>query len=234
MRIGNNDLEYTLGQINCNGSSMHFGLLSSKTDPHGHRLRQLRAEKTGESIPSVKVAPFGRWASRKRAALYLNVGPHSDLRCLDFTPTRKAVAMADAWFQKDEYAALRKEVESCMAELATLEKVVVGGVAAIFAWVAKDGIHAGHLAAVAWLVPTVVALYGGLKAKAIESHLAVLGGYLRKIEIAQLPPDSKVEGWQAYFEKNSPGKRTQVTREAWVGLLVLTSLTSAIGFAKSI
>ena len=54
MRIGNSDLEYTLGQINCNGSSMHFGLLSLKTDPHPHehRQRQLGAEKTGESIPS--------------------------------------------------------------------------------------------------------------------------------------------------------------------------------------
>ena len=33
---------------------MHFGLLSSKTDPHPHehRQRQLGAEKTGESIPS--------------------------------------------------------------------------------------------------------------------------------------------------------------------------------------
>jgi hypothetical protein len=147
---------------------------------------------------------------------------------------RKAIAMPDAWFQKDEYATLRKEVESCMTELATLEKVVVGGVAAIFAWVAKDGAHAGHLAAVAWLVPTVVALYGGLKAKAIESHLNVLGGYLRKIEIAQLPPDAKMEGWQDYFDKNSLGKRTQVTREAWLGLLVLTAITSAIGFAKTI
>ena len=52
--IDNGNLEYTLGQINRNGSSMHFGLLSSKTDPHPHehRQRQLGAEKTGESIPS--------------------------------------------------------------------------------------------------------------------------------------------------------------------------------------
>jgi hypothetical protein len=52
--IGNSDLEYTLDQINGNGSSMHFGLLSSKTDPHEHRQRQLGAEKTGESIPSLQ------------------------------------------------------------------------------------------------------------------------------------------------------------------------------------
>jgi hypothetical protein len=53
----------------------------------------------------------------------------------------------------------------------------VGGVAVIFAWVAKDGSSAGHLAALAWLVPIVIAFYGGIKAKAIASHLDVLGGY---------------------------------------------------------
>lgn len=36
--IINSDLEYTLGQINCNVSSMHFGLLSSKTDPVLHQI----------------------------------------------------------------------------------------------------------------------------------------------------------------------------------------------------
>lgn len=54
--IGDGNLEYTLGKINDNGSSMHFGLLSSMTDPHPHehRWRLFGAEKTGESIPSVK------------------------------------------------------------------------------------------------------------------------------------------------------------------------------------
>ena len=142
--------------------------------------------------------------------------------------------MADSWFNKDEYATLRKEVENCMTELGTLEKTVVGGVAAIFAWVAKDGGGHNEIAALAWLVPTVIALYGGLKAKAIASHLEVLGGYLREIEVAQLPNDSKVIGWQAYFAKNSPGKRTRLAKEAWIGFIGLTVLASAVGFAQSL
>jgi hypothetical protein len=54
--IGDGNLEYTLGQITCNGSSMHFGLLSLNTDPHSreYRWRLLGAEKTGESIPSLQ------------------------------------------------------------------------------------------------------------------------------------------------------------------------------------
>ena len=142
--------------------------------------------------------------------------------------------MAENWFNKDEYATLRKEVENCMTELGTLEKTVVGGVAAIFAWVAKDGGDHNQIAALAWLVPSVIALYGGLKAKATEAHLKVLGDYLRKIEVAQLSTDSKVEGWQEYFEKNSPGKRTQLAKEAWLGFIGLTVLASVIGFAHSI
>ncbi|WP_186453824.1 hypothetical protein [Denitratisoma sp. DHT3] len=53
--ICNSNLEYTLGKINGHGSSMHFGLISSKTDPrpHEHRWRPLGARKAGESIPSV-------------------------------------------------------------------------------------------------------------------------------------------------------------------------------------
>src|SRR6185369_11307480 len=64
--IGNSDLEYTLGQINCNGSSMHFGLLSSKTDPHPHehRHRLLGDEKTGESIPSINRTQRDKAAQR--------------------------------------------------------------------------------------------------------------------------------------------------------------------------
>lgn len=142
--------------------------------------------------------------------------------------------MAETWFQKDEYATLRKEVENCMSELGTLEKAVVGGVAALFAWAAKDGANAGHLAAVAWMVPTALALYGGLKAKAIGSHLEVLGDYLRKIEEAELPTDAKAKGWQKYFKENSPGERSKRTRQAWIGFFILTSVTSIIGVSKSL
>jgi len=53
--ISNSDLEYALGKINCNGSRMHFGLLSSKSDPHEHRHRLFGDEKTEESIPSITV-----------------------------------------------------------------------------------------------------------------------------------------------------------------------------------
>jgi hypothetical protein len=142
--------------------------------------------------------------------------------------------VADAWFQKEEYTTLRKEVESCMSELGTLEKACVGGVAAIFAWVAKDSGSYDGFAKLAWLVPSVIPLYGSLKAKAIATHLDILGGYLRKIELAQLPDDSKVEGWQKYFEGTSPGERTRAAKNAWLGFTILTILGSVVGFAKAI
>jgi len=138
--------------------------------------------------------------------------------------------MTENWFSKEEYATLRKEVESCMAELGTLEKACVGGVAAIFAWVAKESDGVNSIIALAWLTPSIIALYGLLKAKVIGTRLKVLGGYLREIEVAQIPPDTTPKGWQEYFERKSPGERTQVAREAWLGFLVLTVIASAIGF----
>jgi len=141
--------------------------------------------------------------------------------------------MSDSWFPKEEYTTLRKEVEDCMRELATLEKVCVGGVAAIFAWVAKDSGSYQGFAKFAWLVPSLIPIYGMMKAKAIELHLKVLGGYLRQIEISQLPSDAKVEGWQKYFEDKSPGERTKTARGAWIAFTILTILGSLIGFVGS-
>lgn len=142
--------------------------------------------------------------------------------------------MAETWFQRDEYATLRKEVEDCMAELGTLERAVVGGVAALFAWAAKDGSSVPHLAAIVWLGPTVLAVYGGLKARAIRAHLDVLGGYLRQIEEFQLARDAGPAGWQEYFRHNSPGARSKLAIWAWLGFIVLTFSTGLVGFATSI
>jgi hypothetical protein len=66
--IANGNLEYSLGQINGHGSSMHFGLLVSKTDPHPpeHRWRVFGAEKTGESIPSFQGTLRDKAAQRRR------------------------------------------------------------------------------------------------------------------------------------------------------------------------
>jgi hypothetical protein len=134
--------------------------------------------------------------------------------------------MAENWFHKEEYATLRKEVENCMTELATLEKACVGGVAAISAWVAKDSGTYHGFAKLAWLVPSIIPIYGALKAKAIASHLNVLGDYLRKIEEANLTSESKVEGWQKYFEAHSPGERTRIATGAWLVFTLLTVLGS--------
>lgn len=142
--------------------------------------------------------------------------------------------MADAWFEKDQYSTLRKEVENCMSELATLEKACIGGVAAIFAWVAKDSGSYVGFEKFAWLVPSIIPMYGALKAQAIAAHLDVLGKFLGKIEVAQLPQNPKVEGWQEYFERDSSyGVRTRVARSAWLAFTILTVIGSVVGFAKA-
>jgi len=45
--------------------------------------------------------------------------------------------MADAWLPKEEYIALRKEVQGATAELARLELACVLAVAALFAWLVR-------------------------------------------------------------------------------------------------
>ena len=142
--------------------------------------------------------------------------------------------MADSWFQKEEYATLRKEVESNMTELATLEKVCVGGVAAIFAWIAKNSGDYHGFEKFVWMVPSILPIFGMLKAKAIGSHLTLLGQYLREVEIAHLPEGSSPGGWEAYFEKHGLGERTKQTRRRWVAIAVVTLLGSSVGLAEAL
>lgn len=84
----------------------------------------------------------------------------------------------DSWFMKEEYLTLRKEVELNLEELSSLEKSCVGGVAAIFAWVATNSADLEGFGKFAWLVPILLPVFGALKAKAIGIHLGVLGKYL--------------------------------------------------------
>jgi len=68
--IGNSELKYGLGKIDGNGSSIHLGLLTLKElfPTPMKTSTQLLRKTTGESIPSLNFAPFGRWALRDKAA----------------------------------------------------------------------------------------------------------------------------------------------------------------------
>ncbi|PNG50360.1 MULTISPECIES: hypothetical protein [unclassified Variovorax] len=155
--------------------------------------------------------------------------------------------MAEPWLPKEEYIALRKEVEGCMAELALTERACVLGVVAIFAWLASAEYRFGF-GALVWITPFLVVAYGIWKSHAIYSHLKLLGGYLRLLELEAYPMDSaKIAEapakptakpsaeelqhgrWESYFERLGKGRRTRVTFIAWGVFALATILASGLG-----
>ena len=142
--------------------------------------------------------------------------------------------MAEGWFGKEEYTTLRKEVESNMTELATLEKVCVGGVAAIFAWVVKSAHDYDGFEKLVWVIPILLPIFGTLKAKAIGVHLQILGEYLKRIELSQMPSGYPPGGWESFFEHHPLSERTIQTKRRWKALIWVTALVSLLGLTEAI
>jgi hypothetical protein len=154
--------------------------------------------------------------------------------------------MVQDWLPKEEYIALHKEVEGCMAELGLMERASVLGLAAIFAWVATHAETLNGYAGLAWWAPLPVAAFGAWKSYAIAHHINVLGSYLTLLECeAEEPRLTEVSKdrldayerasfpqsrWQVHLMRKSEGWRTRVTRIAWVVLVVATGVGSLFGF----
>lgn len=135
--------------------------------------------------------------------------------------------MADAWLPKEEYIALRKEVQGATAELARLELACVLAVAALFAWLVRGaGDFVGYQGLV-WGVPILVPAYGGLKAWAVHARMARLRSYLTRLEGSASPGE---ERWLGYLARTRSRARSTVALAAWVLLLVFTLAGSALGF----
>ncbi|MDB6002603.1 MAG: hypothetical protein JWP52_4302 [Rhizobacter sp.] len=131
------------------------------------------------------------------------------------------------WLAQEEYLALRKEVEACTKELATLEKVCIVSVVAVFAWLATlPEVVDPVLAAIAWLAPVLMPLYGGLKSSALRSRLALLNEHLEAIERLHLPG---ARGWHALLRTRRSRSSSMRANGAWALFLALTVVASVMG-----
>lgn len=180
---------------------------------------------------------MSNWSLQRTAAFFYSVvrshrdPPHATTIFWKFI---SEAHMADSWFQKEEYLTLRKEVESNVAELANLEKLCVGGVAGIFAWVSKNSGDLNGFENFAWMVPSLLPVFGMLKANAIGVHLGILGDYLLKIERAQLTEGMNPEGWESYFQNNGTSERAKQAKLRWKALAWVTLSGSTVGLVQSL
>jgi hypothetical protein len=135
--------------------------------------------------------------------------------------------MTEPTLPKDEYSALHKEMASCMAELALLERACLIGTAAIFAWVATNAESLVGFAGLVWMVPVAVAMFGTLKALAIRRHISLLADDLRDLQGEAGGGDRA----QRYFGRRW-GARRWASAAAWLLYLGLTLSGSGLGFLQ--
>ncbi|GEM_PF-3840409 len=109
--------------------------------------------------------------------------------------------------RKEEYLSLRKEIESMLLELSTLEKNCVLAIAAVYAWLAAPPTTHSRLspfhAIVAWGIPLFLPIFGSLRAYSINNHFGTIRKYILSIEDVTAKSDNTFKGWEHFFRPTS-------------------------------
>jgi hypothetical protein len=100
-----------------------------------------------------------------------------------------------------EYASLHGEIRELIAEARTLERQVLFGTGAVWAWLA---IHGKDVAQLGWFIPLLFALGGAFRAFALKRAVENIALYIRKLEgaLAEGPPN--LVGWETFRRLRPP------------------------------
>jgi hypothetical protein len=135
---------------------------------------------------------------------------------------------------KEEYQTLRKEVETAMSELNSLESGALITVAGIFAWLFTHKVEG--VIVLGWFIPFALVFFCILRAWTINRHLGWLGEYLKRYETALIKPP--LSGWEHFLSespegstKSRRGLRGSVTYFFWGFLLIATLAGAVVGCA---
>jgi hypothetical protein len=125
--------------------------------------------------------------------------------------------------QKEEYLALRKEVENALADLSSLERNCVLAMSAVYAWLISKGFSAGMDGVLGWGIPLLLSLFGALRCYSINRHLGTMGAYIAKIEAINKPGGEEWVGWETFFRNTGGGIQTTIRMWFW-GVLITFAL----------
>ena len=129
-------------------------------------------------------------------------------------------------FKKEEYLTLRKEIETHMDELGKLERncVLVSG--AIYAWLAVHGTNDSFFK-LGWYIPSLFAVFGGLRSLSLAIHVKNLGLYIQQIERSELSDQQGPKGWEHYLESKPRLIRPSFEALFWIVFFAVTLLVGA-------
>jgi hypothetical protein len=129
---------------------------------------------------------------------------------------------------KEEFLALRSEATEQVAETRRLEVAAVGGAAAIYAWLATQQPTYG-IKEVAWLLPILLSLFGGLRSYAIHRRITDISVYLKRIENKVPDTQKLLSGWE-HFRESRVRYLAKSALAFWIILLLVCIALSIYGF----
>lgn len=142
-------------------------------------------------------------------------------------------------FHKEEYLALRRQIEMTLQQFSQLRRYSLIGAAVAFAWIANQDFTPETVNWLAWSIPTVIPICGLILMLSKSAGLNKMGGYIAEIENVYLKDMSEARGWENYrakyreiLRKESKIKSlTTYTADLifWIIFIILSLVITVIG-----
>jgi hypothetical protein len=127
-------------------------------------------------------------------------------------------------FHLHQYESLRKELESCVREMRTIERYALIGTGVVWAWLATNQQIRVHY--IVWWIPVLFSLLGGLRTFALIKSVRRLAAYIQTVESAFM--NKRLEGWETFITQN----RRQSIRYSiylfWIILMLATIIVPIV------
>jgi hypothetical protein len=134
---------------------------------------------------------------------------------------------------KEEYIALRREIENASSDLSSLERNTVIAAAAIYTWLLSAD-NRNIIPRETWYIPSVLSMFAFTRCISLKEQLHRLGDYVRLIEREfYLDRNNYARGWEGFFEARSTaftvggvrfGSTTCLRFVFWFALILVTAL----------
>jgi len=132
-------------------------------------------------------------------------------------------------FLKEEFCALRKEIELALEEYRELQRNCVIATAVGYSWIATRGLPAHPLSYVAWAIPLMIPVCGAMRERAVDKHLSIMSSYIKTVEAALIPKDVGVVGWEHHLSEKDVKALERAGRVLWRVLIIFSVVLTATG-----
>ena len=129
-------------------------------------------------------------------------------------------------FLLHEYDALQDRIARSVTDISKIETIIPLAIAAIYAWLWKDGIDAGAAAKWFHLIPPMLTVFGILRQEVRNSYIKKVEQYLRRVErrvYGQTDLHNSVCGWENYYASVLSTAHRLLRRTFWGMLLASTT-----------